>query len=164
MQEAIQIDSLELMQKVRCFCFFVYIICYSATITKAQTFTSDLHLIADKSAAPVTAQKRQITFLFIPDKKIIKYNPISLALGGMMYLYQSVISSQIAADCPYEVSCSSFSKQMITRYGAFKGIALSADRITRCSYLSSIDIHPLDYTATGKIIDSPAEYKIKHEE
>lgn len=128
----------------------------------AQNFSNDLQLVSSKKT-DTAKYKRHVKFLFIPDKKIIKYNPVSLAFGGLMYIYQSVISSQIAADCPYEVSCSSFSKQCITKYGVFKGFALSADRLTRCTKFAAKDLHPLKFNAKGKIIDSPEEYKLRNE-
>ena len=100
-------------------------------------------------------------FLFIPNKKIIKYNPISLTLGGLMYFYQRVISPQITADCPYEISCSNYSKAVITRYGLIKGIALTSYRLMRCTPLGAKDIHPLYFNSAGKIIDNPEQYTLK---
>jgi uncharacterized protein len=100
-------------------------------------------------------------FLFIPDKKIIKYNPVSLTFGGLMFLYQKVISPQLASDCPYEISCSNYSKAVIKRYGLIKGIALTSYRLMRCSKLGAVDIHPLYINPEGKIIDDPDQYRLK---
>jgi len=101
-------------------------------------------------------------FLFIPEKGIIKYNPISLTLGCLMFFYQSVISKQIAAECPYEISCSNYSKAVLARYGLLKGIALTSYRLMRCNQIAAVDINPLDINAAGKIIDDPEEYKLNH--
>jgi len=100
-------------------------------------------------------------FLFVPDKKIIKYNPVSLTFGGLMFFYQSIISPQIMSECPYEISCSNYSKAVIKRYGLIKGIALTSYRLMRCNRLAAIDTHPLYINKSGKIIDDPEQYKLK---
>ena len=100
-------------------------------------------------------------FLFIPDKKIIKYNPVSLTFGGLMFFYQGVISPQIVAECPYEISCSNYSKAVIKRYGLIKGIALTSYRLMRCNRLAAVDVHPLYINRSGKIIDDPEQYRLK---
>jgi len=74
---------------------------------------------------------------------LIKYNPLSLSLGGLMYLYQNSLSQQLSASCLFEPSCSQFGKNAIRHYGIFKGIFLTADRITRCNKIAARDIHPL---------------------
>jgi putative component of membrane protein insertase Oxa1/YidC/SpoIIIJ protein YidD len=107
--------------------------------------------------------KRKVEYLFKGRNWLVKYNPLSLFFGGTMLLYQSTISVQIGANCPYQVSCSAFSKACIRQYGIVKGIALSADRLTRCTRLAVIDLDELtdlDHK-THKIIDDPKEYTIK---
>lgn len=129
-------------------------------LCNAQNISNDLDTILNHNfAKPEIAYKPK--FLFIPDKKIIKYNPISLAFGGMMYFYQRIISPQITAECPYEISCSNYSKAVITRYGLIKGIALTSYRLMRCNRIAAIDIHPLYINPAGKIIDDPEQYKLK---
>jgi putative component of membrane protein insertase Oxa1/YidC/SpoIIIJ protein YidD len=100
-------------------------------------------------------------FLFIPDKKIIKYNPVSLSLGGAMYFYQRIISPQLPSNCPYEISCSNYSKAVINRYGLIKGIALTSYRLMRCNRIAVVDVHPLYFNSAGKIIDDPDQYTLK---
>jgi putative component of membrane protein insertase Oxa1/YidC/SpoIIIJ protein YidD len=106
--------------------------------------------------------KKRPSFLLVGKKKIVKYNPVSLLFGGLLFTYQAVISSQIAADCPYEISCSAFSKQSIQEFGLIKGLALSADRVTRCTKSSAKHIHPLRLSENGNIIDFPSYYRIKN--
>jgi putative component of membrane protein insertase Oxa1/YidC/SpoIIIJ protein YidD len=126
----------------------------------AQNSSADLDTILNHNfVKPDVTYKPK--FLFIPNKKIIKYNPISLAFGGMMFFYQKIISPQIASECPYEISCSNFSKAVITRYGLIKGIALTSYRLMRCNRLAAIDVHPLYINPAGKIIDDPEQYKLK---
>jgi putative component of membrane protein insertase Oxa1/YidC/SpoIIIJ protein YidD len=91
---------------------------------------------------------------------IAKYNPVTLLLKGTMYTYQHVISPQLSRSCPYEITCSNFSKQSIKTYGIVKGVFLSADRILRCNRIGILDVHPLDFNdLTGTISDSPSRYR-----
>lgn len=138
--------------------FFIFVIIETTCL--AQSINNDLELALSQKF-----NKLEITnkpkFLFIPDKKIIRYNPISLTFGGLMFLYQSVISPQISAGCPYEISCSNYSKAVISRYGFIKGIALTSYRLMRCNRIAAIDIHPLYINSAGKIIDEPEQYHLK---
>jgi putative membrane protein insertion efficiency factor len=91
---------------------------------------------------------------------VAKYNPLTLLLKGTMYTYQHVISPQLSRSCPYEITCSNFSKQSIKTYGIVKGVFLSADRILRCNRIGILDVHPLDFNeTTGTISDSPSRYR-----
>ena len=91
---------------------------------------------------------------------LAKYNPVTLLLKGTMYTYQHVISPQLSRSCPYEITCSNFSKQSIKTYGIVKGVFLSADRILRCNRIGILDVHPLDFNdVTGTISDSPSRYR-----
>lgn len=104
-------------------------------------------------------KKREVKFLKTKSRNVfLRYNPISLAFGGALFFYQKVISQQIAANCPYEISCSAFSKQCIQKYGFIKGVALSADRLTRCTQFTMIDLSPININNNQKIIDSVETY------
>jgi putative component of membrane protein insertase Oxa1/YidC/SpoIIIJ protein YidD len=137
-----------------CFSFFTVEI-YS------QDFSKDIRLINDHQFASKVKQHKKRSFFFVSEKKFMRYNPVSLALGGMMFTYQNVVSSLISADCPYEISCSGFSRGSISTFGLIKGVALSADRLTRCTKSAAKDIHVIDFSNSGKIIDSPEEYRLK---
>lgn len=81
-------------------------------------------------------------YIFKDEKNlIVKYNPISLTLGSLLYIYQNTISYQFSSDCLYNPSCSEFSKRAIKRYGFIKGCFLSADRLTRCNRMSATGIN-----------------------
>jgi putative component of membrane protein insertase Oxa1/YidC/SpoIIIJ protein YidD len=127
---------------------------------EAQNIAADLDSALTHSFNKPEVVKKP-KFLFIPNKKIIKYNPVSLSFGGLMYFYQRVISPQILAGCPYEISCSNYSKAVINRYGVVKGIALTSYRLMRCNRLAAIDVHPLYFNSAGKIIDDPEQYHLK---
>lgn len=91
---------------------------------------------------------------------IAQYNPVSLVLKGTLLGYQKLVSEQLARSCPYEITCSNFSKQAIGEFGIFKGIFISADRILRCNRIGLLDVRPLSINpATGAIIDSPNMYR-----
>lgn len=91
---------------------------------------------------------------------IAQYNPVSLILKGALLGYQKILSQQLARNCPYEISCSNFSKQAIREFGVFKGVFISAGRILRCNRIGYEDVSPLSINpATGRIIDSPNMYR-----
>jgi putative component of membrane protein insertase Oxa1/YidC/SpoIIIJ protein YidD len=89
-----------------------------------------------------------------------RYNPVTLVLKGALLGYQKLVSEQLARSCPYEISCSNFSKQAIHEFGIFKGVFISADRILRCNRIGVLDISPVRINpVTGAIIDSPNMYR-----
>ncbi len=88
------------------------------------------------------------------------YNPFSLLLKGSMWAYQNILSAQLSAPCPYEISCSNFAKASICEFGAIKGVAIAADRLMRCNRISLMDISPLDIDPVNHhIIDKPDKYR-----
>jgi len=141
---------------------FVFL-CLLCTSVFSQTKT-DNDLIFEKTTFVNSFEaKREVTYLFAGKNAFIKYNPVSLVFGGLLYAYQKTISVQIGAACPYEVNCSNFSKRCIQQYGILKGIPLTADRLTRCTKLAGIDmIEGVDYNSrTHMIYDHPNDYKFK---
>ncbi|MEP7265164.1 MAG: membrane protein insertion efficiency factor YidD [Bacteroidota bacterium] len=141
-----------------CLLFFCSVF-FNGTAT-AQNFSSDFSLIKQHQFKSHIKEAKKRSFFFVSEKKFMKYNPVSLALGGMMFMYQNIVSSLISADCPYEISCSGFSRNSISTFGLIKGVALSADRLTRCTKSAAKEIHAVDFNAAGKIIDSPQEYRL----
>ncbi len=91
---------------------------------------------------------------------VSKYNPLTLLLKGTMFTYQHVISPQLSRHCPYEITCSNFSKQSIQEFGIVKGVFLSADRILRCNRIGILDTDVLDFNdKDGTIKDAPNKYR-----
>jgi len=125
-----------------------------------QTLNSDLALAFHSEVEQVTEIYKP-KFLFVSEKKFLKYNPVSLAFGSLLYFYQGAVSPQISAECPYEISCSNFAKATLKRYGLIKGLSLTAFRMMRCNRIAGSDIHPLYINDQGKIIDDPEQYKLK---
>ena len=139
---------------------FLFVWLASTICSEAQSPSKDLELIfaSQKTHAEVPYNP---PFMFVSKNKILRYNPISLAFGGLMYFYQHVVSPQISAECPYEISCSNFSKVSIQRYGLIKGIALTSGRMMRCCKVASVDINPLYIDEKGKLIEDPEQFTLK---
>lgn len=128
----------------------------------AQT-KDELAMLQNHSFEQEIYQPRKIKFNLIGNNAITKYNPLSLTFSSLLFVYQSVFSVQISSKCSYEISCSNFSKECLKRYGLLKGIALSADRLTRCSPWSAPDVHYLDLDMVKqKIKDSPEKYQLRN--
>ena len=146
------------MRKIVILFFLFYLPCEIFS----QKSDKDL-VMGNNFSKPEFEYKRKVEYLFKEKNWVVKYNPVSLFFGGLMLLYQSTVSVQIGANCPYEVSCSSFSKRSINEYGIFKGIALTADRLTRCTRLAAIDLdEDTDWSIkTHRIIDDPKNYTLK---
>jgi putative component of membrane protein insertase Oxa1/YidC/SpoIIIJ protein YidD len=139
------------------------ILCVVSSTLFSQT-KADRDLMFEKSLqVPAFESKRQVTYLFSGRNAFVKYNPVSLVFGGLLFAYQKTISVQIGANCPYEVNCSNFSRMCIRQYGLFKGIPLTADRLTRCTRLAGFDfVKGVDYNSrTMKIYDHPDDYTFK---
>lgn len=152
---------------VRLLCIQLVLSCLlvlSAMEAKAQS-KEDLLLV--KTASFYTAEKyyqrpgNNDSTLSTRRKNIITvYNPVSLLMKGSMYLYQHVLTQQLSRSCPYEITCSNFSKQAIHRFGLIKGALLSADRVMRCNRISLLDVSPLDINEqTGAIADDLNKYR-----
>ncbi len=130
----------------------------------AQNNDHELLWIKEQNFVKSQYDSRKVSYMFKDKKNIIlKYNPITLLFGGLLYVYQKGISQQISANCPYEITCSNFSKKCIQNYGLIKGIALTADRLTRCTQFTVIDLKPIQLNKNNKIIDPIEQYRCKHE-
>ena len=133
-----------------------------ALYVKAQSQLNDKQLLKEQNFEKHEYDKRRVSYMFHGNRNfIVKYNPISLVFGGLLLLYQKAISPQISVNCPYEISCSNFSKQCIQHYGLFKGVALTADRLTRCTQFTLIDLKPIQFNKRNKIIDPIEQYSLK---
>lgn len=91
---------------------------------------------------------------------VAAWNPISLTMKGLMFVYQHVLSQQLSKNCPYNITCSNFSKVAIKEFGLLKGVLLSADRLMRCNRIALTEISPLDFDEhTGSITDDINNYR-----
>ena len=135
-------------------------------IGKSQDYKDDMGLVLQKPVLDV----KELAYYKRPgnDLQIMEthrhsffavYNPLSLTLKSAMFIYQHVLSPQLSRSCPYEITCSNFSKQAIAQFGIVKGVLISADRIMRCNRIALLDINPLDVDEkTGTIIDPVKRY------
>ena len=140
----------------------IIILFFSLSFSAFSQATNDFDLLLNNKIEDSTYLKtRQVNYVFKDKNWFVKYNPVSLLFGGSLLFYQKVISVQIMAGCAFDPSCSNFSKQCIKIYGMPKGVALSADRLTRCTILSSIDFHPVLFNENGKVNDLPVYYSLR---
>ena len=62
------------------------------------------------------------TIIKLPQKIVI----------GLIRLYQTTLSPLLPRSCRFEPSCSEYTLQSIDKYGVIKGVALGAQRISKC--------------------------------
>ena len=58
-------------------------------------------------------------------------------------MYQKFISPLLRPSCRFHPTCSEYSIQAITKYGAIKGIFLSLKRILRCNPWGGSGLDPI---------------------
>lgn len=141
---------------------FLLLLLLSGLNSVSQTgLISDFQII-EKNRIENLSPKKDIRPFIYSEKTspLVKYNPINLVFGGLLFLYQNTLSQQFSATCLYEPSCSEFSKQSIRKYGLLKGIFLSADRITRCNRIAATGIHPLR-VENNKVADPIDFYQLR---
>ena len=105
---------------------------------------------------------RKVEYLAKDKNVFIKYNPVTLIFGGALMFYQKVISQQSSSNCPYDLSCSEFGRTAISQFGFIKGIPLTADRLTRCTQFTLMDLDDTDFNKHGQIRDPLERYKFRH--
>ncbi|MBS1592095.1 MAG: membrane protein insertion efficiency factor YidD [Bacteroidetes bacterium] len=156
------IKFLPMLKKQNKLIIFFYLFFITILKLNAQTDSLDFYLIKNKPLISSTE------FLYYKtegnDQKVMqvskhstlqKINPIAYLFKGAMLLYQNVISQQLSKICPYEITCSNYSKQAIKKYGIAKGIFLGADRLMRCNRISILDVNLSNINEhSGKIIDN----------
>lgn len=148
----------------KAFIFLLIItVCLLVQTAVAQTNSLNKVLLEKQDFAEKRYDRRKPEFLFKNSKNVlVKYNPVTLTFGSLLFMYQKGISPQLSANCPYVINCSNFSKQCIQHYGMVKGIALTADRLTRCTQFTLIDLRPSQFTKERRIIDPVEQYTFKH--
>ncbi len=118
---------------------------------------ADLQLLQNHFSEIKTSTEKKSNH-FIASK-----SPLTLPFRAALFFYQRIISPQWNTDCIHSPSCSNFSKQSILRFGLIKGVALSADRLMRCTPLALRNYPNYQFDIiTGKIDDSPQFYYWKN--
>ncbi len=133
--------------------------------TYGQEHLTDASLIMSRFGDTVEVKGKDISFMQPSgDGFVARYNPFTLTLGGLMFVYQRFMSPQLPSECLYHPSCSSFSKSLISEYGLVAGVAATADRLIRCNRVAVFDIHPMHFDErTGKVKEAPDIYRKKTE-
>lgn len=94
------------------------------------------------------------------DNALSRFNPVTLSLGGLMFVYQRWISPQLPSECLYHTSCSAFSKNLIVEYGLIKGIIATSDRLMRCNRVAALDVHPMHiHPLSGRVDEDTGIYR-----
>ena len=97
-----------------------------------------------------TVLKRKV--LNLKDKNfLLKLNPLLYLAAGSLYIYQSVFSEQISANCTYEISCSEYTKKSIEKHGLVKGSIIGLHQLSNC--IEGINEQHCDYkiSSTNKV-------------
>ncbi|MDA3879454.1 MAG: membrane protein insertion efficiency factor YidD [Prolixibacteraceae bacterium] len=84
-------------------------------------------------------------------------NPVSMAFGGALFVYQNYVSQHFSASCLYHPSCSDFSKQVVTHYGLIKGGLLTVDRLGRCNRIAATDLDKVLFDPVTHRFPDPIE-------
>ncbi len=94
------------------------------------------------------------------ENTLSRFNPVTLSLGGLMFVYQRWISPQLPSECLYHTSCSAFSKNLIVEYGLVKGILATSDRLMRCNRVAALDVHPMHiHPVSGRVDEDTGIYR-----
>jgi putative membrane protein insertion efficiency factor len=140
------------------FCFLLFLSSFSQSKINTDDFTKVIE--QQNFVDSQYIKKRVVKFLKPQSKKFfVRYNPLMFASKGLLYFYQKTLSQQFAADCPFEYSCSAFSKECIQQHGFIKGLFLTTDRLMKCNDFLKIDITPFQLSRANRIIDNPSSYK-----
>ena len=62
---------------------------------------------------------------------------------GAIRLYQVVMSPYLGASCRHAPSCSAYTHEAVTRYGAIKGVWLGVRRLARCRPMGTSGYDPV---------------------
>ncbi len=131
------------MRKIIFTPLFVFGIFLLANSEKSYSQSTGNHLdvISEHRHQQPQTQRKPI-FRLLGNSVVSKYNPVSLTLSGMLYVYQRSISNTLSNRCIYHPSCSNFSAQAINEKGFVLGVLLTTDRISRCNQIAAWDLPP----------------------
>lgn len=129
-----------------CFCFFL-------SSSKAQLLSPKSLLESNFAKYQIDTVKLRSVMSFKERSFWYKINPFSYASIGLMFGYQRIISQQIGADCPYELSCSEHAKKAIENYGILKGAVLGFYQLQSCTPKTGYDFPNHAINLDGRIIN-----------
>ena len=131
----------------------ILILCVSSWgWTSVPEEAADLTFILRANPIQISHQKQE-AIPFNPRES----TPIRLFSTGLIRLYQKYISTQDRPACNFLPSCSRFGMGAIQRYGFFRGILLTADRLLRDNG-AMLHTHYRFDEASGKYLDPVEAY------
>jgi putative component of membrane protein insertase Oxa1/YidC/SpoIIIJ protein YidD len=133
---------------------FVMVLLTFCKVSMAQTVSN----VA--SSDPIQQAVHKNTVAIKSDtRKIARTKLLRLPLAITLYFYQNVLSEAFQTSCPHYPSCSGFAKDALTHFHLVKALALSADRLSRCTPMGINDYeeNELNYFE-DLILDSVNDY------
>jgi len=139
---------------------FFFVLIFSSFLFAQEQF--DVYLLQNTNFEK-NFNQRKVTYGFSDNpSKFSHFNPIYHFLSGSMWVYQKIISPQLATGCMYVPSCSSFSKELIKDYGMLKGVFCTADRLTRCNRIVYSTLPRSAFNPqNGKVHEKTDRYSLK---
>lgn len=149
--------------KNRIYAFIGLLLLGVPILSSTQTLSPAMEKVLSFEVRKPEFENTKTSFLFTGSKNVfIRYNPVSLLFGSMMYVYQGYFSKQFSSSCLYSPTCSNMSKHLIQDFGIVKGVFLSADRLSRCNRLAAAQIHPMHFDPLdGKVYETTDIYRFK---
>lgn len=134
--------------------FLLSLCCYFLMgSAKAQLLSTNTLLQSNFKEYQIDTVKLRSVMSFKEKSFWYKVNPFSYASIGLMFGYQRLISQQIGADCPYELSCSEHAKKAIERHGILKGSVLGFYQLQSCTPKTGYDFPNHSINSDGRIIN-----------
>jgi putative component of membrane protein insertase Oxa1/YidC/SpoIIIJ protein YidD len=84
-----------------------------------------------------------------------KVNIKKAPLAGLLYFYQNILSEAFQTSCPHYPSCSGFAKDALLQLRLIEALALSADRLSRCTPMGIKDYSETELIYLNDLIDDP---------
>ncbi|HRY33120.1 MAG TPA: membrane protein insertion efficiency factor YidD [Bacteroidales bacterium] len=141
----------------------VFLCCCAGYLHAQDPFTLTLQAMESRSFDTELPQHGKAPFMWVASSNpVLRYNPLSLGFGSLMFVYQRFISRHFSANCLYQPSCSNFSRRLIDDLGLVKGVFLSADRVMRCNRVAAVDIPASIFDRHDhKVHESTGIYRLK---
>ncbi|MDE1173552.1 MAG: membrane protein insertion efficiency factor YidD [Parvibaculaceae bacterium] len=86
------------------------------------------------------------------------FNPIGLALRGLIQSYRYVLSPLIGPRCRHMPSCSEYTLEAISRHGVWRGGWLGLSRLCRCHPWGTHGFDPVPETLEAGPFWTPWRY------
>lgn len=136
--------------------FILYIIGL-ISINKAYSQQPELNnKIADNLFSDFKKEEVHKRKMIIVTKKN-RFNPLVYFFGGLLYVYQNIISEQIQASCQYHLSCSDYMKKIIQKKGLLVGVLKGTNQLINCAPYVLNDYPDCKHTKYNKIDNSDIE-------